>query len=444
MPFDRHLGLEQEFFVVDREGHPTHSVDELLDACRREALAAGIDGACFGPEWVKNIIEISTPPCSSLERLAEAYFAVLQLTTRIVAALELRLYPLAVFPTHLMPTIRDELNYQVQVRTVGHERFLNAGRCTGTHLHLEVPPETIDRRVGVSYRCEDDAREELLNVYNFATALDPALIALGRACPYFEGVASGLARRTACYRGSKEFGWDGVYTNLPEVGALRPYAHDVEHLVQLQFERHYRWLAAMDQADVERDLYLGDNHGLLDSSWNPVRLNVHGTVELRNMDSNLPSVILSMVQLVSRAHRRVIEEQLQVVPRAGTRTLQWSRTQLVVPDFEFLSTELLFAAATEGLRSSIVWEYAQSLIHFAYESAPSPRHWVEGFRPQLSEAHGYDFDTTESHLLERFPPSAEHLTPDEGLEIVRYACDLLESQLEQFDHWIRTETLEAS
>lgn len=32
------------------------------------------------------------------------------------------------------------------------DKFLYAGKCTGTHLHLEVPPGVVDSRVAVSYK----------------------------------------------------------------------------------------------------------------------------------------------------------------------------------------------------------------------------------------------------------------------------------------------------
>ena len=61
--------------------------------------------------------------------------------------------------------------------------------------------------------------------------------------------------RTVRYRGSAAFGWEGVYTDLPQVGALLPYADDAEHLDSQQVDRYRAWLAAMDRAGVERQLF---------------------------------------------------------------------------------------------------------------------------------------------------------------------------------------------
>ena len=62
------------------------------------------------------------------------------------------------------------------------------------------------------------AQRELLGLYNLATALDPALVALTRACPFYEGEVDGFAARTVHYRGI--LGFDGLYTGLGKVGGL--------------------------------------------------------------------------------------------------------------------------------------------------------------------------------------------------------------------------------
>ncbi|PSP04767.1 MAG: hypothetical protein BRC54_10465 [Cyanobacteria bacterium SW_7_48_12] len=72
------------------------------------------------------------------------------------------------------------------------------------------------------------------------------------------------------YRGSKYYGWEGVYTHLLQVGGLMPYAESVEDLVEQQFHRYYSWLEAMDSADVERQLFLDSGGELLTAAWNPL------------------------------------------------------------------------------------------------------------------------------------------------------------------------------
>lgn len=419
---DRRLGLEQEFFVVEPAGEASQRADDLVRACRELGSQYGLSETNFTTEWVKNILEVNTPPAPTPEELATSYYQILNVALEAARQIGVRLYPYSVYPIHLIPVIRDEVNYHVQVRTVGHERFLNAGRCTGTHLHLEVGEGTIDPRVGVSYGSLPENRAELLNVYNLATALDPVLIALSRACPFYEGQSSGLAHRTARYRGNQDYGWEGVYTLLPEVGGLRPYAESIEHLVELQFERHYAWMKALDRAGVDRKLFLESGGNLLTSSWNPVRLNGHGTVELRNMDSNLPDIILGLMMLVYQLHNRLREDKLTVRPESGATTMQIRGGQLVVPDFETLQHRLLYAAVSEGIGSALVADYTQSVLELA--DIDRSHGGLEGLVPQLPH-----YRTTEARLLEKYYPEGESLTRETGLQLVRDACDEFEEHM---------------
>lgn len=421
----RRVGLEQEFFIVDADGVIADRADELLQSCHALAIAEGHNPNHFAPEFVKSMVEINTAPAFGLSELANNYLRNLQLLLKAAKSLQLRLYPLSQYPLHLAPVIRDELNYHIQARTVGYDRFLDAGRCIGTHLHLELPMGTIDPQVGIAYDVSSAARTEAVNLYNLATAMDVAIVALSRACPFYEGKVFGLAARTVHYRGDQTFGWEGVYTHLPLVGALRPYAKSVEHLVEQQFERYYAWLTAMDHANVERHLFLEAGGSLLKSAWNPVRLNGHGTIELRQTDGNYPQVILAIAALVYSAAERVRREELTVCPTPETREFAVENQQLLVPEFEYLNGELLYAAATEGTKRSEVTTYLDSLLHFAIETKNEGYAYLE----RLSATIG-NYQTTEAEIFEQFAPPTAELSREVGLAVVRAACDKLEAQVE--------------
>ena len=421
---DRHIGLEQEFFLVDESGIISDRADEFLQQCQAAATAQGRNPAYFAAEFVKSMVEINTPPALSLTELASEYLSNLQLALQVGRSLGLRLYPLSQYPLHIMPVIRDKQNYHIQARTVGYDRFLHAGRCIGTHLHLELPTGTIDPRVAVSYNASPAARAELLNLYNLATALDPALIALSRACPFYEGQVLGLAARTVHYRGNGTFGWEGVYTHLPQVGGLRPYATNVEELVEEQFARYYAWLEAMDRAGVERSLFLKAGGSLLKSAWNPVRLNALGTVELRGTDSDYPEVILAIASLAYNAANRIRQEELTVRPAEGVQTFIVKDKQLAVPDFAYLSGELLYAATTEGIKHPQVTAYLDSILQFAIAAGDEGSPYLA----KLGAAIG-NYQTTEAEILQEFAPATAEISREDGLRLVRQACDKLEQQV---------------
>ncbi|HTL90081.1 MAG TPA: glutamate-cysteine ligase family protein [Leptolyngbya sp.] len=430
---NRRIGLEQEFFIVNAEGVIVDRADELLQGCRHLAQAEGRNPKNFAPEFIKSMVEINTDPAENIAVLADYYLNNLQILLRVAKPLGLRLYPLSQYPLHLSPTIRDQPNYHIQAQTVGYDRFLNAGRCIGTHLHLELPEGTIDPQVGISYQVSSEARDEAVNLHNLATAMDAGIIALSRACPFYEGKVVGLAARTVHYRGNRSFGWEGVYTQLPEVGSLRPYAESVEQLVEQQFERYYAWLAAMDRASVERSQFLTAGGSLLKSAWNPVRLNHHGTIELRQTDGNYPAVILAIAALVYSAADRVRRENLTVRPAAGAHTFEVKDQRLTVPEFSYLKGELLYAAATEGVKHIEVKQYLDSLLQFAIADQAEGSVYLERLQTTLRNADlEHPYQTTEAEVLAQFAPATAELSRETGLALVRTACDQLEAQVESF------------
>ena len=424
---DRRVGLEQELFLVDDEGTLSDRADDLLGRCHELAEAEGRDPDHFAPECARNLVEVSTPPTESVSALADEYLGSLRIGLRAARDLGLRLYPLATYPLPVTPDMRNELHYRIQAYTMGQERFLHAGRCAGVHLHLEVAPGTIDPQVGVSYQAPVAAREELLNVYNLATALDPVIIALSRSSPFYEGGLQEVTARTAYYRGSPDFASSGLYADLAAVGGLRPYARSAEDLVELQFDRYREWLAAMQRAGIGRRLYEEAGDGLLDAAWNPVRLNPHGTVELRGIDGNYPMAVLDTVRLISGAVERVRGEGLTVDPTEEVGTFEVDGDVLKVPDLKYVGEELFRAAAVSGVVSLEVGAYIDSVFEFVGEKAP-PKHSLE--------------KSTEEAMLERLG-SAEHLTREVGLGIVREACDELEYQVQALSRAETAETTKA-
>jgi gamma-glutamyl:cysteine ligase YbdK (ATP-grasp superfamily) len=417
---DRRTGLEQEFFLVEDSGYPSRRADEFLEICQAMTEKESGSAGCFAPEFVLGLVEVNTPPVRTFSDLEREYARNLEVALRTARSLGLRLYPLGTYPLPFMPAARDGLDYRVQVGTVGPGRFVDAGRCAGTHLHLELQAGTVDTTAGISATASAAARGEVLNYYNLATALDPALVALTRSCPYFEGMATGQAVRTVHYRGDAAFGWEGVYTDLPQVGALLPYADDAGHLIQQQFDRYEAWLAAMDRAGVHRHLFAKAGGDLLRPAWNPVRLNRQGTLELRGMDSNYPEMTLTAAAMILGAADRVRRDGLEVVPDEGVRAFEVTGDVLRVPGFGRLSGGLLYSAVTGGANDEGVGDYLDSVLEFAGED----ERLVELRRHRSTTGL---YPTTESRILEDYRSTS--LSEDEGLGLVLEASDELDAQV---------------
>jgi hypothetical protein len=158
----RRVGLEQEFFLVDRKGELRDLADPFLRWCRDAARAEGRDPHCFKAECVKNLVEVATPPSSALMDLADNYLNNLELALKVASELGLALYPLGTYPLPIKPVIRDDPGYTVKASTIGHGRFSHAGRCAGAHLPLELPASTVWPDVKAALDAPLTAQRELL------------------------------------------------------------------------------------------------------------------------------------------------------------------------------------------------------------------------------------------------------------------------------------------
>jgi gamma-glutamyl:cysteine ligase YbdK (ATP-grasp superfamily) len=140
----RRIGIEQEFFLVDGEGAPSDRADEFLARCRERTGEENLSPESFVGEVSRSMVEINTPPARTVADLTEAYLASLDLALRAGGELDVRLYPLSTYPLPVEPVLRSGPDYEFQARTIGHGRFLHAARCTGVHLHLELPEGMLD------------------------------------------------------------------------------------------------------------------------------------------------------------------------------------------------------------------------------------------------------------------------------------------------------------
>lgn len=424
MNINSQLGLEQEFFIVNSEGFISNRADEFLENCWEIADKSDRPANCFAPEFVKSIVEINTVPVNNFVELTTEYLDLLEILLKVAKKLDLRIYPLSTYPLYVTPVMRNKPNYHLQVRTVGAGRFDNAAKCTGTHIHLDLPDKIVDRRVGIAYNSTPEARETVLSIYNLATAFDAAIIALSRACPFYDGKVAKKAMRTIHYRGSKKFAWEGVYTNLQSVGGLMPYVDTVEDLSEQLFARYHSWLQGMDLAGVDRQIFFDSGGELLTAGWNPIRLNSIGTVELRGADSNYPQVTLALVALISEAANKVRRESITVRPQAGCKIFKLQGQELKVPEFNYLNNDLLYSAVTEGINNTAVKDYLDSIVEFSFANNEEFNNYLAQFKTALGE-----YTTTEAQLLERFSNTSGTISQKDGLALVRYCCDRLEEEV---------------
>jgi carboxylate-amine ligase len=153
-----------------------------------------------------------------------------------------------------------------------------------------------------------------------------------------------------------------------------------------------------------------------------VRLNQHGTVELRAIDGNYPGVVLALTTLVHSVASRVRRDGLTVEPDDRARAFEVKGDSLRVPGFAYLGGSLFYAAATKGVEHPEVSAYLDSVYEFAELEGRG-----SGYLAALRTPEGL-YGTTEAGILSALPRIV-HLSTDEGLRLVREACDELEEQV---------------
>jgi hypothetical protein len=112
------------------------SFDERPEGNIPDEGGAGVPVRRIGLEQEFFLVEQTGVLCD-LADLAKNYLSNLNLALEVGAELGLGLYPLATYPLPIRPVVRNDPGYRLQARTIGHDRFLHAGRCAGVHLHLE-------------------------------------------------------------------------------------------------------------------------------------------------------------------------------------------------------------------------------------------------------------------------------------------------------------------
>jgi carboxylate-amine ligase len=135
-------------------------------------------------------------------------------------------------------------------------------------------------------------------------------------------------------------------------------------------------------------------------------------------------VILAIASLAYNAANRVRQEELTVRPAEGVRTFVVKDKQLAVPNFAYLNGELLYAATTEGIKHPQVTAYLDSILQFAIATGDEGSPYLA----KLGAAIG-NYQTTEAEILQEFAPATAEISREDGLRLVRQACDKLEQQV---------------
>jgi carboxylate-amine ligase len=230
------IGVEEEFYIVDDDGHPTAGIDDLVYGSEPPAVLEGrLDHELF-----QCTIETQTPVIDGPDAVADAVREIREALVDHAAAHGHEVATAGLHPTArwrdlahaTKPRYRDQLD---RIRYPQHRNL-----TSGVHVHVGV--DDADAAVWIA----NELRPHL-----------PPLLALSANSPFWNGFDTGLASARAV-----------IFENLPNTGMPTRFA---------SFEEYHRFERQLIDAGAARD------RGEL---WFDVRPHTElGTVEVRVPDA---------------------------------------------------------------------------------------------------------------------------------------------------------------
>ena len=355
------FGIELEFFLVDREGKLANKADSVIDSLKSRLSETDITKECG-----HSMIELVSFPHRSSKEIFSKYFKDFETILYELEVNDLGLFYYGTYPGKNTNEMREDKRYDVKKKILGEKNFPNAGKCIGFHYHYSLPRNSFNPNIKFLYPDLNDRRKEkILSLYNLYIALDPALTTLMQSSPYFEGKLMGKDARIIAYRGDKYFEYpDSLYLNQPEFGNLNDYASNYSEFISSITDRTKKWKELLaEQGSSLNDFAKKDGASLLDSSWKPVKISPHGTIEMRGPDVNSLHKVVALSTLMNHISKYVENNFIKIVPGiiGNNEPFKLEDKTLYVPDQANLLT-LQRDAAIYGFESQRVLNYCKALI----------------------------------------------------------------------------------
>lgn len=367
------VGLETETFLLNEKGEIANAADTILEQLHKKNKE---NQKYIVQECAKCMVEVKAPPHSYAFKTARQLLENMEAVQEIAQKQHLSLLALGVYPGTNTPEIRDETRYHVQSELLGKNRFLVAGRCTGFHCHYELPfTLPLVKNISLLQFLDLPHENALVNGFNMMVALDPALTTFMQSSPFYQGKNLAKDTRMLLYRGSPALKCSqALYHNYPEFGELPGYKHSLFEVTEMIEEKFYGWKKYLLEIGVNiKTLSL---HGsLLNTAWNPVKINQLGTLEQRGMDMNSPKYFIAAATLLKFALNRIYDEELQITPtEIGIKEpFKVEGRTVHVPPQEYVQNVLQVASAYNGISSPKVQQYCRSVLQFAKKTIDQKR-----------------------------------------------------------------------
>lgn len=365
------LGIEFELFTLNEQGYMINGADRLIASIKKNYPDIEVKRECG-----KNMIEIITPPHSEVPNVMLKAVEDFERASLCAKKEGMVLYAYGTYPGSFTPEFHSARRYDAQQKIFGKQRFSISGRVVGMHIHYSLPYGVFDRYLKILKPLVNSKnKESTVNIYNLCVALDPALTTLCQSSPFYQSQYLAKDSRVVVYRGGKELDYpQGLYANFPEFGALQSYKSTNTDILSLISERFSDWSKMVK--NIGYNVYsLAKHSSILDNTWNPVKINAHGTMEIRGMDMNHPDIVVAVAIMVKFIIKEVQDRFIKVVPSesAIAEPFKFDGDRIFIPPDSHVRNELQKLSSYEGLDSDKILNYCQCLLRLAKELVPENR-----------------------------------------------------------------------
>lgn len=360
-------GLEAEFHIIDNKGNISNKGPDIVKELQKK------ESVTVTTEVGKNMVEFGcypdvetfNPMLDLMQSVEHAY--------KLCESKNLTLFPFSTYPGKFIPEMLNKKKYKIKEKILGKERFQKSMQVTGFHHHYTMPKGVFDYNTKtVKIMKKSKIARTLISSYNLEIAADPALLLLTQSSPFFNGENLAKNCRALIYRGGKKLNYmDGVYANMQQIGGLPPYKQTLTDLMISLDKRILRWKRIIKNADKRikfEDLYKYN----LDVGWHPVKLNKHGTLEMRGMDLNYMSIIGGITVLLKSVLKKIQHEYIEVLPAdfAIEEPFKIENGILYIPPQTHVRNNLQKWSIYEGYDNKEVYDYTKRFYKFAKSLVP--------------------------------------------------------------------------
>lgn len=378
---DKLIGFELELMLTDADGNINNRADDVL----HHQLNPGT----LVKEGTYGVVEVHSLPKSSLLELESLFKKELMRLAYIVESFQLKAIPLSEVGPHGSLKKRGGPRYAFQLLVGADKDSLYDSAC-GTHIHF-------------------DHEQDLVGQYNLLQSLDPVFVLLSTSS-FLRGTNTLNCSRVNAYR-------NHVFEDFPLHGQLLDYVSSIEQLERQNEQRLTYWQRLIGPSEETQKVF--DRYN---TCWGPIRLR-EKTIEVRNADANIFSLVMAMVALYKGVKNYVFSKGLDVKVGGQEQAYGVTDSEIILPPYPILK-QMEIEGIIDGLGSEVVHRYLSYLVDIAEDGLPaSEKRYLQPFK-QILNSRKNVADVIISHVHRIDPTANGTIGGETAKKVNRFIADL--------------------